>query len=142
MRGNEDMTKADSIREWQLWMHPYPTLIKTRGRRLQPGLRPDVRELDDTEIVKISDLFEGRKRKTPPQLKRCVRAVAKKHGGDVSKAFAICTAQLQKGGYLRIGTQEPTKAGKTAGRSKAAEKDHKDKVSEYEQLLALARKGD
>lgn len=131
------------LREWQLWMHPYPTLIKTRGRRLNPALHPMGRVFQDgKELVRLSDLFEARKKKTPPQLKRCVRAVAKKNGGDTSKAFAICTAQLQKTGYLKVGTQRPTKAGEKAGRSKAGEKGHSDKVKEYEGLLALNRKGD
>lgn len=130
----------NTILEWQLWMHPYPSLIKSNGKRLLPGLRPDLRHLNNNQLVNLSDLFEARKKRhTPVQLKRCVRAVAKKHGGDVSKAFAICTSQLQKGGYLKIGSQEPTKVGQRAGRSKAAQKGHADKVAEYEKFLALAR---
>jgi hypothetical protein len=129
-----------TIWEWQLWMHPYPSLIKSNGKRLLPGLRPDLRHLNNNQLVNLSDLFEERKKKhTPVQLKRCVRAVAKKHDGDVSKAFAICTAQLQKGGYLKVGSQKPTKAGQRAGRSKAAERGHAGKVSDYEELLARAR---
>jgi len=129
-----------TIWEWQLWMHPYPSLIKNYGKRFLPGLRPDLRDLHSNRLINLSDLFEERKKKhTPVQLKRCVRAVAKKHDGDVSKAFAICTAQLQKSGYLKVGTQKPTKAGSAASRSKAAEKGHKAKVADYEKLLARAR---
>ena len=131
---------VEVIQEWQSLIHPYPTLIKTRGIRVLPGLVSGTAKIED-EIVKLSDLFEARKKK-PVQLKRCVRAVAKQYGGDVSKAFAICTAQLQKGGYLKVGTQEPTKVGKKVGRSKAAEKGHSDKVSEYEKMLDVARKGE
>lgn len=124
------------IYEWQLWMHPYPTKVKA----LKKGTPLD-RVYQDGASIKLSDLYEER-RATPPQLKRCVLAVGKKSGGDTSKAFAICTRSLQNKGYLKKGTQEPTKKGATAGRSKAADKSHSDKVSEYEQLLALARKGD
>lgn len=128
--------------EWQLWMHPYPTMIKANGRRINPRhvkYRPIIAGKDtDAGYVKVKDLIEAR-RQTPPQLKRCVRAVAMKHGGDVSKAFAICTKQLQRGGYLKVGTQDPTKAGKTAGRSKAADKSHGEKLLDYEALLKIAR---
>jgi hypothetical protein len=101
------------------------------------------------ELVRLSDLFEGRKQ-TPPHLKRCVLAVAKKEleGKDrdkgmvraaISKGFAVCTAQFQKSGYLRVGSQRPTKAGGVRGRSKAAQKAHMDKVADYERLLSVAR---
>jgi len=140
------------IEEWQLWMHPYPTLVKKRGRRVNPALFPFNREFrDGNALVDLSGLFEERK-KTPPQLKMCVRAVALKAleksevldrdavRAAVSKGFAICTSQLQKNGYLRVGSQSPTKAGKTAGRSKAATKGYDEKFLDYEELLAAARK--
>jgi len=126
----------DTIEEMQLWMHPYPTVVKTKRTKDVNG-----KIYQDGSAIKLSDLYEARKT-TPPQLKRCVLAVAKKSGGDTSKAFAICTSSLQNKGYLKQGTQAPTKKGAKAGRSKAAEKKHSGKVSEYEQLLALARKGD
>jgi len=93
---------------------------------------------EDNSLVDVVELVE--RRKTPPQLKRCVRAVALQNGGDVSKAFAICTAQLQKHGYLKKGTAMPTKAGKASGRSKAAEKEHMNKLGDYEMLLRINRK--
>jgi len=135
-----------TLNEIQLWMHPYPTLVKYRGRRLNPALYPFGRVFSDgSEFVRLSDLFEAR-RQTPPQLKRCVRAVAKQYAGDgkvtrevMSKAFAICTKQLQKSGYIKIGTAAPTKKGSKAGRSKAADKSHTGKVAEYEKMLAQAR---
>ena len=99
-------------------------------------------------MVRARDVFEARKH-TPSQLKRCVRAIVKKEVGDsgdqdlvraaISKGFAICTAQLQKHGYLRKGSQDTTKIGATAGRSKSAEKGHGSKVDEYEKMLAVAR---
>ncbi len=113
------------IYNWQSEIHPYPTLVKVMD------------QLDD-EPVKLSTLFEARRR-TPPQLKRCVLSVAKKHDGDTSKAFAICTSSLQGKGYLKVGSQEPTKKGATAGRSKAADKTHGDKLSAYERLLKMAK---
>jgi hypothetical protein len=82
---------------------------------------------------------EGKKH-TTPQLKRCVAAVAKDNGGDISKAFAICTASLQKKGFLKPGTNAPTKKGATAGRRKAAEKGHTAKVAEYETMLKASHK--
>lgn len=134
------------ILEWQLWMHPYPTLIKTQRRRINPTLHPWGRIFQDgSEFVRVSDIFEARRR-TSPQLKRCVRAIAKKAREDrmgareaISKGFAICTRQLQRRGFLRVGTNRPTKKGDRAGRSKAHDKTHKEKIAEYERLLAVAR---
>jgi hypothetical protein len=58
----------------------------------------------------------------------------------IAKGFAICTANLQKHGYLQNKSQDTTKKGKTAGKRKSAEKGHPDKVAEYEVLLKKARK--
>ena len=132
--------------EWQLWMHPYPRMIGKK-RRLNPSKVKFGRIFQDgNELVKLSDLFEARRR-TPPQLKRCVVAVAKKMSGDgeitrdsISRAFAICTKSLQHKGYLKKGSQAPTKKGKARGKSKAAEKKHKGRVAEYEAMLAAVRK--
>jgi hypothetical protein len=134
------------IFEWQLWMHPYPTMIKSKGRRLDPKRFPVGRIFQDgNEYVRVADLFEARK-PTSPQLKRCVLAIAKKgikNGMEpraaISKGFAICTRQLQKHGYLKSGTNRPTEMGGSTGRSKAADKTHKSKVAEYGRLLAMAR---
>ena len=133
------------INEWQLWMHPYPTMIKNAGR-VNPALVPYFEMLSgDDGFVRLSDLIEGRKGKTPPQLKRCVRAIAKERGGDeptrdqLSSAFAICTKQLQRNGYLKVGSQKPTKKGSKKGRSKAAQKDHSSKLKDYEKMLATVR---
>lgn len=76
---------------------------------------------------------------TPPQVKHCVAKVAPKFGGDTSKAFAICVAQMQKSGQLKKGSMTPTKKGKKNARSKAAQKGHADVVSDYEKLLKTAR---
>ena len=115
------------LEEMQLWMHPFPPVI-------------GVKKVSDSDsrFVSVSELFEERRR-TPPQLKRCVTAVAKKDG-DTSRAFAICTSSLQRKGYLKPGSKEPTKKGMKAGRSKAADLTHAKKLSDYEQLLAFARK--
>lgn len=96
-----------------------------------------------SKLLELAGIDEARK-PTATQLKRCVSAIASKDAsGDprevVSRAFAICTAQLQKHGYLKDGTQRPTKKGKSAGKRKAAQKDHMDKVGEYEDLLRKAR---
>jgi len=47
----------------------------------------------------------------PQILDSCVEDVMKKQSLPKSRAFAICTAQLQKAGILKGGTQELTKKG-------------------------------
>jgi hypothetical protein len=133
--------------EWELWMHPYPTVVKSKRYRIKRSLFRSNRVYQDgKEFVRISDLFQEARRSTPPQLKRCVLAIAKKAQSDgldaraaTSKGFAICTRQLQKHGYVKPGTNRPTKKGEEAGRSKAAQKKHKSRVAEYEKLLKKAR---
>ena len=120
----------DQFREWQLWMYPYPTLVKEKKFFW--------------DMVGIQKNAIGEERKpTQPQMKRCVLAIASKEDGDpraaLSKAFAICTAQLQKHGYLKKGTNRATKKGEKAGRSKASDKEHASKVEQYKALLAKAR---
>jgi hypothetical protein len=137
------------ITEWQLWMHPYPTMLKTK-RRINPSLVRIGRVYQNgAEFIRLTDLIEAmleaKKGRNPSQLKRCVLAVAKKDGGeptrdDVSRAFAICTKQLQKSGYLKKGTQKATKKGKKRSRSKSAEAGHGGKVADYEKMLAGVRK--
>jgi hypothetical protein len=121
---------VDQFQEWQLWMYPYPTLVKEKKFSW------------DMVGVEKGTLGEARK-PTQPQMKRCVLAIASKDKGDpkaaLSKAFAICTAQMQKHGYVKQGTNRATKKGEKAGRSKASEKGHKGKVEKYEKLLATAR---
>ena len=140
-----------NLTEWQLWMYPYPTLVKMSKKRILFSKYPFKRLFHESDgVISLRDMFEERK-KTPPQLKRCVLAIAKKEIGGkdlddrglvraaISKAFAICTANLQKHGYLKKKSQSPTKRGGKSGRSKAGEKDHALKVAEYEKLLAKAR---
>jgi Cdc6-like AAA superfamily ATPase len=79
-------------------------------------------------------------RGTPDLVRHCVAAVAKQHGGDVQKAFAICVAQLQKAGYLKPGTIELTAAGKAKEKEHEAEPDAAKKLASYEKLLKAARK--
>jgi len=71
---------------------------------------------------------------TPEVLKHCVRAVAAK-GKDTSSAFAICTASLQKAGYLEPGSSQPTAAGKKLSRKHAKEPEAGEKRDDYEKLL-------
>jgi hypothetical protein len=76
----------------------------------------------------------------PSQLRHCVVAVGDKLGGDVERAFAICTASLQKSGYLKKGTQEPTEKGVERSRSKSRQKGAKEVDQEYEKMIQAARK--
>lgn len=67
--------------------------------------------------------------------------VAPKFGGDASRAFAICTAALQKSGGLKKGTQKLTKKGK--GNAISRGKDKKEtgsKDAAYERALKASKK--
>lgn len=79
-------------------------------------------------------LDEEPRRRTPPQVKRCVAKVADKVQ-DTSRAFAICVAQMQKSGQIKPGTMQLTKKGKKRARSKAAKKDYRTMVDKYEKAL-------
>lgn len=146
----EAVRYPDTMEEWELWMHPYPVVLK-RSRRVNPVLVPYGQLMQEAKgLIDLKELFEARRRTTPPQLKHCVLAIVKDLTGDnvegatradVSKAFAICTKQFQKYGYLEVGTQKPTGKGKTAGKKKSAEKEHGSKVAEFEKMLAAVRKG-
>lgn len=76
---------------------------------------------------------------TPDLVRHCVRSVGQKYN-DVSRAFAICTAQLQKTGYLKAGTTELTAKGKAKEKEHAADPDAASKNAEYEKMLKQARK--
>ena len=71
---------------------------------------------------------------TPTAVKHCVAKVAPKYGGDTSRAFAICVAQLQKAGQLKSGSMKATSKGKKAHTGNGA------KLKSYEKLLKKARK--
>jgi len=117
-------------------MYPYPSLSKERRLRIR-DLAKSGQSLIDLSLLRIEE-----RKPTSPQMKRCVYSIASKEGGDrkaLSKAFAICTAHLQKHGYLKDGSSRPTAKGKSAGKSKAAEKGHGYKVSAYEKILKRAR---
>jgi len=72
-------------------------------------------------MVRLIDLLEAAKRRTPSFVKACVVAVMREGKvGDLSSAFAICQTQNKKGGGRRA---------------------TKDDVAEYERILAANRKG-
>lgn len=73
---------------------------------------------------------------TPVGVKHCVAKVAPKYGGDTSRAFAICVAQMQKSGQLKPGTMQATAKGKKAHKG---EKGSGTKLKKYEKLLKKAR---
>ncbi len=73
----------------------------------------------------------------PLGLRRCVADVVAK-GGDIQKAFAVCTASLQKAGVLKKGTQELTKKGQKRTKSQYSKApDLKSKDAEYEKLFSV-----
>lgn len=78
----------------------------------------------------------------PVVLTHCVAAVGKRLGGgkdNVSKAFAICTAGLQKSGILKKGSTELTAKGQEVERRHKEEPDKAHKDAEYEKIIQ--RKG-
>lgn len=77
---------------------------------------------------------------TPTTVKHCVTKLAAKYGGDTSKAFAICVAQMQKAGYLKKGSVQSTSKGKKADKRHASEKEAGKKMKSYERFLKAARK--
>lgn len=118
---------------WDLWTYPQPEIIG----------EPSYVSSDGRVLVPISEVWKGGKlvSKTPQVLRHCVAAVAAKSGGDVSKAFAICTAGLQKAGVLKGGSQKLSKKGRGRAGARGREPDSKQKDIDYEQLVAAARKG-
>ncbi len=77
---------------------------------------------------------------TPAFIKHCVAKVAPKYGGDVSRAFSICVAQMQKSGRLEPGSIDPTAMGKKVAKAKKKQPGHGKKVASYEKLLKKAKK--
>lgn len=69
----------------------------------------------------------------PEILKHCVGQVGKEKGK--SRAFAICTASLQKAGILKKGTQELTAKGKKAEDKHKKEMDRNKKLADYEKVI-------
>lgn len=118
--------------EWDLWTHPEPEIIGEPswvfdgGKRLVP-----IREKRDSEGKLVS--------KNPRGIRRCVVDVVKK--GDVkgkegiSRAFAICTAALQKAGQVRKGSRKLTKKGTGRATYFARQSDADEKDAEYEQIV-------
>lgn len=81
------------------------------------------------------------KRKHPAFVRQCVRSFARKHGSDrdtVSRAFAICTAQGRKLGYVTPrGAQKGTPRGRGWAKSRGELGRMKD--ADYERVLSEAR---
>jgi len=87
----------------------------------------------------------------PSYMRRCVVDVAERliHDEDlsvseaVSRAYAICTASMQRAGYSQVGIdgqRAQTPKGRTRQRHFSAMADMADYDDRYERLLALARK--
>lgn len=99
--------------------------------------------LDDDERLEAMDrLAENMllSEATPDLVRHCVRAVGKKNSGDVQKAFAICTAQLQKTGYLKPDSMELTAAGRKREKHHASDPDAASKLADYEKMLKKSKK--
>lgn len=119
--------------DWDLWTYPLPEVIG------EPSLVFDGGRV----LLPLSEVWKAGKliSKTPQVLRHCVAQVAAKNQGDVSKAFAICTAGLQKAGVLKSGSKTLSKKGRGKAGARGKEPDSKQKDIDYEQLVAAARKG-
>jgi hypothetical protein len=93
-------------------------------------------------LRKLAGIEERAPAHTPTPLKHCVAKVASEKDGDTSRAFAICTAALQKAKVLKKGTKTLTAKGKGKASAHAKEPDAAEKLGDYEKLLAASRKQD
>lgn len=59
---------------------------------------------------------------------------------QLSRAYAICRASLQKSGRIKKGTAELTKKGGKISGTKSKKDDHESKVSRFEKHVVAARK--
>jgi len=76
----------------------------------------------------------------PDYLQRCVSDLVDQ-GKDLSAAFAICTATMQKAGYLTKGPgMEQTKKGAKRASEFAKQPDNKGKLAKYEKAVKAGRK--
>ena len=115
--------------DFDLWTYPLPEVSGEPSWVTLGGLVPI------SETWKAGKLIS----KVPQVLRNCVAKVAAKDG-DTSRAFAICTATLQKSGKLKKGTQKLTKKGRDAAGQRGKRPDAKDKDLDYERLIKAARK--
>lgn len=81
----------------------------------------------------------AKRKKMPEFMRRCVSAVAGEKGLPVDRAFAICTAQSQKYGYLEPGTHKATGKGRALSRKHKRQPEHDAKIARYERQLKAAR---
>jgi len=92
-----------------------------------------------TSLKRLRELAGIEEQHTPLPLKKCVAAVAPKHGGDTSRAFAICTASMQRAGIVKPGTKKLTSKGKGKASAHAKDPGVAGKVASYEKLLSASR---
>lgn len=129
-------------------------VIQKKGEETEPGLVDFLSYLREDQMVFLDGL-EGEELQnaltafaenmlahedTPDLVRHCVRSVAKKHGGDVARAFAICTASLQKSGHLEPGSAKLTAKGKEKEKEHKKDPDAGAKFADYEKMLKKARK--
>jgi len=133
------------------------TVSKALLRMTTPKAREKERQyvLDRNEdfvtvrsLMRLHALDEG----TSELEKRCVYDVMRKSAkgpdgkpvkgarNQLSRAFAICRASLQKSGRIEKGGMNLTKIGGKVSGPKARKKDHDTKVAGYERDLKAARK--
>jgi len=117
--------------EWELWTHPEPEItgepswVFDGGKRLVP-----IREKRDSEGELVSQ--------NPRGIRRCVVDVyqkGEKGKEGLSKAFAICTAAMQKAGQVRKGSRKLTRKGTGRATYFARQGDAANKDAEYEKIV-------
>lgn len=129
----EDLSRCvEDEGEWDLWTHPEPEItgkpswVFNHGRTLVPI---------DEKRDKSGELVS----KHPRAVRRCVVDVFK--AGDdqskegLSRAYAICTAAMQKAGQLKAGSRKLTKKGTGKAAAFAAKPDADEKDLEYERIV-------
>jgi len=89
-------------------------------------------------LLILEDIFEQKRHKTPPAVRRCVVDVFKERGVSgregLDSAFAICIKSQQKAGQMKGGGQ--TKKGKKRSKHFAGKKDMAAYDREFEKILA------
>jgi hypothetical protein len=87
----------------------------------------------------VRSLFAEERKHTPTIERRCVADVMKKQGRDMSGAFAICRASMQKAGNYKKGSADLTKKGAAKSASKSRAKDDPAKFKYFEKQVKAAR---
>ncbi len=116
--------------DFDLWTYPLPQQVGYSGSVFS----------DTGVFLPLAEVKKGGRlvSKVPRAIRHCVTQVYKKRGimgrEGLSSAFAICTAQMQKAGQIKSGTQKATKKGSKKHKASKA------KDVDYESILKAVKK--